>query len=315
MKAKFTGHDTFSLRYGWPFKTINYIENNGLLSSADNRLAAEAVSVLGVGKNMINAMRYWSEAAALTESTAQGSELVQSPTKMGKFLLDEESGVDPFLENTGSIWLFHFMLNFNDDELTAYRYFFNYCNVLVFEKNKLLEDLTVDAAQLAETNKINKNTVKKDLDCFLNTYAVKVTGNGSKLAQRVNEDNFQSPLSELNLISDLGRGLYRAEPAERPTLPLEIFLYALVRFHGDLHSGTEGSRLSFEDLLTRPKSPGRIFRLSEAALGQLLDQAVTEFPAHIQWIDSLGLKQVVVSDEMASDSMALLVKFYEGDLQ
>lgn len=315
MKPKFTGHDTFSLRYGWPFKTVNYIKINGLLSSADNVRAAEAVSSLGVGKNMINAMRYWSEAAVLTTSSTKGAELAQSVTELGAFLLDEKGGCDPFLENIGSIWLLHFLLNFNDEELTAYRYFFNYCNVLVFEKTKLLEDLADDAARLTKANKINKNTVKKDLDCFLNTYVLKATGDSLNNARRISEDNFQSPLSELNLISDLGRGLFRAEPAERATLPLEIFLYALVRFHGDLHSGTKGSRLSFEDLLTRPKSPGRIFRLSEAALGQLLDQAVTEFPAHIQWIDSLGLKQVVVSDEMAGDPMALLVKFYDGDLQ
>ena len=315
MKPRFTGHDTFPLRYGWPFKTVNYIINNGLLSSSDNVRVSKAVSSLGVGKNMINAMRYWSEAAVLTTSSTEGSELAQAATELGTFLLDEEGGRDPYLENVGSIWLLHFLLNFNDEQLTAYRYFFNYSNVLVFEKTKLLEDLVSDAVRLTKTNKINQNTVKKDLDCFLSTYTPKGRGESGRKVQRVNEDNFQSPLSELNLISDLGRGLYRAEPAERPTLPLEIFLYALVRFHGDLHSGTEGSRLSFEDLLVRPKSPGRIFRLSEAALGQLLDRAVTQFPTAIQWIDSLGLKQVVLRGEIADDPMALLVKFYEGEIQ
>lgn len=315
MKPKFTGHDTFPLRYGWPFKTVNYIKNNGLLFSSDNVRASKAVSSLGVGKNMINAMRYWSEAAMLTTSSTGGAELAQSATELGAFLLDEEGGRDPYLENVGSIWLLHFLLNFNDEELTAYRYFFNYSNVLVFEKTKLLEDLVSDVVRLTKTNKINQSTVKKDLDCFLNTYALKARGESGRKVQRVNEDSFQSPLSELNLISDLGRGLFRAETAERPTLPLAIFLYALVRFQGDLYSDVREARLSFEDLLTRPKSPGRIFRLSEAALGQLLDRAVTQFPTAIQWIDSLGLKQVVLSGEISDDPMALLVKFYEGELQ
>ena len=122
---------------------------------------------------MINAMRYWSEAAMLTTSSTEGAELAQSATELGAFLLDEEGGRDPYLENVGSIWLLHFLLNFNDEELTAYRYFFNYSNVLVFEKTKLLEDLVSDAVRLTKTNKINQNTVKKDLDCFLNTYALK----------------------------------------------------------------------------------------------------------------------------------------------
>lgn len=315
MKPKFTGHDTFSLRYGWPFKTVNYIKINGLLSSADNARAAEAVSSLGVGKNMINALRYWSEAAVLTESEALGGELVQLVTKVGKFLLDEESGVDPFLENIGSIWLLHFLLNFNDQELSTYRYFFNYSNVVVFEKAKLIGDIASDVPRLTTRESLNLSTVKKDVDCFLNTYALKAGGQGDKKIQRISEDNFQSPLSELNLVSEVGRGLYRAEPSERPTLPLEIFLYAVVRFYDDLHKRSAGGGVSFEDLLTRPKSPGRIFRLSEAALGDLLDQAVNKFPKQIQWIDSLGLKQVVLSDDMISDPMALLIKFYKNDAQ
>ena len=82
MKVKLTGHDTFPLRYGWPFKTVNYIKNNGLLSSSDNVRASKAVSSLGVGKNMINAMRYWSEAAMLTTSSTEGAELAQSATEL-----------------------------------------------------------------------------------------------------------------------------------------------------------------------------------------------------------------------------------------
>ena len=71
---------------------------------------------------------------------------------------------------------------------------------------------------------------------------------------------------------DVGRGLYRSEPSSRNTLPLAVFLYALVRFHVDFHGDADVSQTSFEDIHTRPKSPGRIFRLSEAAPGQLLDR-------------------------------------------
>jgi hypothetical protein len=312
MKPKFTGHDTFPLRYGWLFKAVNFIKNKGLLSSSDAGRATAAVSALGVGKNMINAMKYWSEAATLTNSIAEPSGLSQGVTPLGVLIFDEEGGKDPFLDNIGSIWILHFLLNFDDEGLTAYRYFFNYSNALYFEKVKLLEDLCIDAAQLTGQKKLNVATVKKDVDCFLNTYAVKPVVQGGKKVARVNEDTFQSPLSELGLIVDVGRGLYRSEPSGRITLPLAVFLYALVRFHLDFHGDADVLQTSFEDILTRPKSPGRIFRLSESALGQLLDQAVARYPRQVQWIDSLGLKQVVLEEEILRDPTELIITYYES---
>ena len=312
MKPKFTGHDTFPLRYGWLFKAVNFIKNKGLLSSSDVGRATAAVSALGVGKNMINAMKYWSEAAALTNSISEPSGLSQGVTPLAALIFDEEGGKDPFLDNIGSIWILHFLLNFDDEGLTAYRYFFNYSNAHYFEKVKLLEDLCIDAAQLTGQKKLNVATVKKDVDCFLNTYAVKPVVQGGKKVARVNEDTFQSPLSELGLIVDVGRGLYRSEPSSRNTLPLAVFLYALVRFHVDFHGDADVSQTSFEDIHTRPKSPGRIFRLSEAALGQLLDQAVARYPSQVQWVDSLGLKQVVLEEGILRDPTELIITYYES---
>ena len=315
MKARLTGHDTFPLRYGWLYKAVNYIKNNGLLSSADNFHAADAVSALGVGKNMINAMKYWCESATLTRSTTLEGKLTQSVTALGVFLFDATDGRDPFLEKTGSVWLLHFLLNFDDEGLTAYRYFFNYSNVLVFEKSKLTDDLFLDVSRLAGTSKVNLNTVKKDVDCFLNTYSARPEVKNLKKIAKVTEDSFQSPLCELNLIADVGRGLYRAEPAERPTLPLSIFMYALARFHLDRHGDSGVAQVTFEELLSWPKSPGRIFRLSESALGQMLDEAVACYPTKVQWIDSLGLKQVVINQDLLSDPTLLLEEYYEGAQQ
>ena len=300
-------HDTFPLRYGWLFKAVNFIKNKGLLSSSDVGRATAAVSALGVGKNMINAMKYWSEAAALTNSISEPSGLSQGVTPLAALIFDEEGGKDPFLDNIGSIWILHFLLNFDDEGLTAYRYFFNYSNAHYFEKVKLLEDLCIDAAQLTGQKKLNVATVKKDVDCFLNTYAVKPVVQGGKKVARVNEDTFQSPLSELGLIVDVGRGLYRSEPSSRNTLPLAVFLYALVRFHVDY--GTPTFRRLAEDfmalcLLTNFSPVG-------SRTGAITDQAV-RYPSQVQWVDSLGLKQVVLEEGILRDPTELIITYYES---
>ena len=317
MKLKFTGHDTFPLRYGWLYKAVNHIKNNGLLLISDADKTAATISSLGVGKNMVNAIKYWSESAQLTVSSRGGDkvartgEIVQSITEIGSFLFDENKGYDPFLEDLGSVWLIHFLLNFDDSALTAYRYFFNYSSSSYFEKTKLIADLAEKAIGLTGQNSIKAATIKKDVDCFLATYAVRPKVVGAKNGKVVDEDHFASPLTELGLIRDAGRGYYQCDLTDRPSLPLDIFLYAVARYFQFCHLESTVSTVSFEDLLAKPLSPGRIFKLSEAGLGRLLDEAVVRFKGQIAWIDSLGLKQVAIDSQLMESPFELLVDYYE----
>ena len=135
MKAKFTGHDTFPLRYGWLYKAVNYLNLGGKLQTSNEEKTREAIVDLGVGKNMVNAIRYWSESSSVVNVNS----VDQIVSDNGIYLFGSKNtiGKDPYLEQIGSIWLIHFWLNFNYEYLTSYRYFFNYSNVQYFEKSKL----------------------------------------------------------------------------------------------------------------------------------------------------------------------------------
>ena len=52
--AKFAGHETFCLRYGWPKKAVDATQSDPLVFTRD-----EAVITLGVGKNMVRSIRHW----------------------------------------------------------------------------------------------------------------------------------------------------------------------------------------------------------------------------------------------------------------
>ena len=133
MEPKFSGHETFPLRYGWLFKSANLLNTKGNLSTSSAKDVQEAIVELGVGKNMVSAIRYWSEACSIVKTLKNDAS--QSLTDIGRYLFlasnneltTRKVGVanDPFLERIGSIWLIHFLLNFDEDVLTAYRYFFN----------------------------------------------------------------------------------------------------------------------------------------------------------------------------------------------
>ena len=310
MKAKFTGHDTFPLRYGWLFKAINHLKNKGNFSSSDEISIRHSIVELGVGKNMVKAIQYWAESSKVIEKKSNG-ETGHNVSNNGKYLFGgniDDNGHDPFLELPGSIWLLHFWLNFNNDSLTAYRYFFNYANVQHFEKTKLIDDCYEDAKRLVKTEIGNTSTIKKDIDCFLNSYSKKLKTSATK--KGVDEDHFTSPLSELNLLQDNGGGFYISNLSERPELPVEIFTYALLEFFRIETQDSNVSTIDFDSLLTKPCSPGRIFRLSESGLGQKLDEAQEYTNKKIAWVDSLGLRQVSVNIARDYKTLNFLNDYY-----
>ena len=299
MKAKFTGHDTFSLRYGWLYKAINYLNSGGKLQTSNEKSTRSAIVELGVGKNMVNAIRYWSEASSIIAVSNFNNVIEHRVSEHGKYLFGslDVQGKDPYLENPASVWLLHFWLNFNDKQLTAYRYFFNFSNIQYFEKIKLVTEFTDDTQRLV-TNAVGiDTTLKKDIDCFLSTYCTKFKSVSAKKKFSVNEDHFNSPLAELNLVQDVGGGFYISGLSERPDLPMEIFIYALIKFTRFETEDSKVLTVNFDSLLSKPYSPGRIFRLSEAGLGQKLDEAQEYTRGAVSWLDSLGLRQVKFSQQ------------------
>lgn len=315
MKAKFTGHDTFPLRYGWLFKAVNYLNLGNKLQTSNEEKTQEAIVKLGVGKNMVNAIRYWAESSSVIQVVHKKHSVEHAISGNGSYLFgsDDLVGKDPYLERIGSVWLLHFWLNFCDDFLTSYRYFFNFSNIQHFEKSKFIFDCSNAARKLVVNEVPNEITLKKDVDCFLNTYCKKHKSAALKKRHGVNEDHFTSPLSELNLIQDNGGGFYVSDLQERSDLPIEIFIHALVCFSNIETKDSKVNNVDFESLLSKPYSPGRIFRLSESGLGQKLDQAQEFSDGAISWTDSLGLRQVRIESGMANSGCDYLDKYYGGN--
>ena len=96
-KAKFSGHQTFIVRYGWLVKGYRFIKDELSFTGAN------AIVELGVGKNKVASIRYWAEVCQIIEGT--------KPSDFATKLLDENGGWDPYLEDDNSYWLLHWKLN------------------------------------------------------------------------------------------------------------------------------------------------------------------------------------------------------------
>src|SRR6185312_14918157 len=103
----FTGHQTFALRSGWLKKGLDALQNPAI-GGANLFNNEEALVHLGVGKNMVQSIRYWLSATRMAEEKeTKGRDL--QPSELGYQLLGslEVEGWDPFLEDETTLWLLH----------------------------------------------------------------------------------------------------------------------------------------------------------------------------------------------------------------
>ena len=104
---RFSGHQSFALRNTWLTK--------GVLASAQNpRIFSEpdALVILGVGKNMVESIRYWCQATQMVEDVP-GTRGACQPSPWGQCFFCGDAAWDPYIEDAGTLWFVHWLLATN----------------------------------------------------------------------------------------------------------------------------------------------------------------------------------------------------------
>ena len=109
IKPIFGGHEKFVFRYGWLKKGIDAINENPLVFADE-----EALTTLGVGKNMVRSIRHWCLAIGLATETKDASRARPLKlTKLAQKLIAGKNSWYPYFEDIGSLWLLHWQLTNN----------------------------------------------------------------------------------------------------------------------------------------------------------------------------------------------------------
>ena len=289
----FSGHETFTLRYGWLKKVYDAVSSSSNLPGNKSIfLNDDAIARFGVGKNMVRSMRHWSLACGVISEESKTGQL--STTALGDFLFGD-SGIAPFLENPGSIWLLHWTLcsgDIADDLKTTWYWVVNYFLDPIFTRDRLVEKLAQVATEREWTSGSHV-TLKRDVECFVRSYEYRTAYDASSI-----EESLDSIFAELGLVVRSDSHSFSFVRGEKSTLPNSIFVYALNHFwkrRGDTKS------LSFDAIAYDIGSPGRIFMLDEQALADRL-LALEEFT-----------KGVFIWSETASLRQALRTRFLEDN--
>ncbi|MEZ8914067.1 DUF4007 family protein [Vibrio sp. 10N.222.54.B2] len=291
---KFSGHQTFPVRYGWIYKIIQEVKNEVSISSKDT-IENQMIS-MGIGKNMVLSVRHWIKTLNLvlpSQNDDKDFELTQLAKKL--FVNEGESrAYDEFIDKVGTVWLLHWLtqtISTENAELNTARWFFNYFNGVRSDKLQLAKDITLSLTN--HTKELTEATLKKDIDCFFQTYATKYT-----VSKNLNEDSFTSPFTELGLLIQLDSKTYLAELSSRKSLPDEIFTFALIDYIQKKQLDKNGNivksnnTFSFDNLLNGVGSPGRVFRLTSNGLSEKLDAAERLTEGKLAWTDTQGLRQL-----------------------
>ena len=256
-RPMFARHETFHPRYGWFRKAYAFVAEDPRIFGSN-----DAPVRIGVGKNMVRAIRFWGLAAKLIKEDPQSSNrrapgLV--PTPIGRSLFGDD-GWDRFMEDPGTLWLLHWLLMAPRSLLPVWWLAFNEFHAVEFTENELEAAIVAQLDATGGWDVPHRSSVSKDVSAFLRTYALAEQSGRTGI-----DDILDCPLRELNLI---GRSpatkRYRFTLGAKPALPSEILMYAALDYISRTNCG--GHTVTISRLAYEPGAPGKVFKLREGEI-------------------------------------------------
>lgn len=287
-KFSFSGHETFYCRHYWLKKGIDFVENEGQFTKS------QAIIDLGVGKNMVSAIRFWLRAFDLIDET---NGTIVNPLAKSIF---SDDGYDPYVEDIGTLWLLHYFLVRESAKASLYTMVFNeFRRTRIEFTNEHLRKFVIKKCSL-DNYKYHESTIKRDISVFFGNYLPSSRSNSI-------EDNFSGLLNELGIVERLGKigrereRWYRIENTTRESLHPLIVLYVI------LDNPKYGHSIRFDELLTDFGSVGSIFALNANGLYEKI-KAIQDFYPNIVYTDDGGVR--VLQFKEKPDKAAVLEKYY-----
>ncbi len=302
IKPQFSGHETFPLRQLWLKKAYDSVNQNSESGESPKSIfsSEESIVLFGVGKNMVSSIRFWAVACNIIEEQNDSYRV----TKSGKFLFDENSGLDPYCENPSTIWLMHWFLASTPERTTTWYYLFNHVVQQVFDRDNILNSIVRELE--GRKIKISKSTIKRDVECCIRSYVPRANSDSP-------EDLSEPILGELGLISHNSKDSFEFRRGAKRSLHDGIFGFALLDYWQHLESS--GSVMAFDRVAHDYGSPGRVFKIDENGIAERLISLEQLTGGQIQWTEQAGLRQVTLknnSDKSIDSLKKQLLNFAYG---
>ena len=281
MKTKYsiTGHETFACRNFWLKKGFDF-QKEGNFFSDDN-----AVVKLGVGKNMVNAIRHWLNAFGFHEEDAN---------ILNNIFVD--NGLDPYLENINTLWLLHYFL-IKNKKASIYDLFFNkfnprgefsFLNFEYYLKSKFDE----------ENFSYSPKSLENDLKVFQSMYV------RPERSVKSLEDEYTGLFQDLSLFDLTSKDQVFINSNAAKSISPYIALFVILEQFEDSVS------ISFNNLLNQDNSIGKVFCLNQNSMHELIEKLTDEFE-FIVFTEDAGIKELQIKNRNQIDKNSIIEKYYE----
>lgn len=276
----FSGHESFPCKTLWLKKGYDFIDGK------NNFNAADSVVKLGVGKNMVASIRYWLKTFGLVKEG--------SLTEVARFVFADNSGMDPYIEDLGTIWLLHYLL-ISSREATLYNLLFTRFQRerRVFERQHIISFVKRYMAEKGKLKTYNENAVKKDVAVLLQNYV-------QPMKAQAMED-YSTLLIDLDLIMTTDGKQYMFNQEGKRQLPPDILMYAI------LEEKKSDKSVDYDTL----QNIGLMFCLNDMELIAALSLLQERYPDVIRYSDTAGLRQVQFLKKV--ESMDVLRQYYQNE--
>lgn len=242
---------------------------------------------LGIGANMVKALRYWLPSVGLTIENTKGKR-TQELTEIGKLVFQH----DPYIEEQGTLQLLHYKLASNEDDATAWYFFFNEFSMLEFTKEEFVQQLQKYVLMKSVEEPVATRSLNDDFTCIVNTYLPRYKSNPSRVSP---ENNIDCPLGEIGLLDILNK---KKKTYKKSTMRVaDANPWIMMAIILDQASGRQ--EIGLNELLTAPKGIGRTFNLDAIAMLEILHAIENE--GEIKIVRTAGLDVIQVLTDKTFD--------------
>ena len=276
---KFRAHETFFIRKGWLNKGMKNVARDPAVFMGVN---GNPMDILGIGANMVKALRYWVQAVGLTSEPTKGRR-TQSLTTLGEIIYENDS----YTEEMGTLWLLHYKLATNKEEATAWYFFFNEFKLNEFTR----DDFYVHICNYLRMNdvEVSERSLEDDYNCIINTYVPRMKSNPEKVQP---ESNIDCPLGELGLIDIVSK---RRKKYRKCTPPKDM-LHPLILLSVILDQAGGAKVIKISAIQKDPCGAGKVFNLDIITITNLLYKI--ELMGLIKVIRTAGLDVINIVTDM-----------------
>lgn len=295
MAMRFRAHDTFFIRKGWIGKGMKYVALKPDLFVDKNE---NPMDVLGIGSNMVKALRYWLQAVGLTYEPSTGKR-IQKLTGFGMKVLNN----DPYIEELGTLLLLQYQLAKQKNDATSWYFFFNEFSMSEFTREEFVQALQNYILMEDDESTVAIRSLNDDFQCIVNTYLPRYKTTPGRVSP---ENNIDCPLGELGLL-DIAN---KKQKTYKKNIPSARSINSWIVLAVILEQEEGRKEISLNELLTKQCNIGKIFNLDAITMLEVLHELENE--GLIKIVRTAGLDVIQINEQYKDYTFDMCVdKYYE----